>query len=126
MPRPVRRGRLPSREPAERFRSNAMPSDIGPPQPVRAGTASGGPTPPAPPLDNAYVLGYHGFVYTSAQVSSGLTVRHSAVVLLTADHTDIEVALRDAPPVAAPAMVVAPLVARRLTARDAQLLSVNV
>jgi len=45
--------------------------------------------------DNAYVFGYHGFIYTSQHNVSAETVRHPGVLLLSADRTPFEITLRD-------------------------------
>jgi AraC family transcriptional regulator, arabinose operon regulatory protein len=76
--------------------------------------------------DCAYVLGYHGFIYTGLQLSSEMTVRHPAVLLLSADYTPFEVSVRRGKTVHAQAMVVPPLVARSLAAEGVPLLSFNI
>lgn len=78
------------------------------------------------PKDNAYVLGFHGFVYTTAHSVSGITVRQPAVMLITANRAPFELTLRDGQVFTGNAMVVAPLVARSLRADQGQLLSFNV
>ncbi len=76
--------------------------------------------------DCSYVLGYHGFIYTGLQLSSGLTARHSAVLLLSADYAPFQVNVRGGKRVSAQAVVVPPLVARSLAADGVPLLSFNV
>jgi AraC-like DNA-binding protein len=85
--------------------------------------------PPAQPpgaRDCSYVLGYHGFLYTGRNLSSGLTVRHSAVLLLSADYAPFQVTARGGKTVSATALVVPPLVARSLAAEGVPLLSFNI
>jgi len=79
-----------------------------------------------PPKDNAYVFGYHGFVYTSQRAASAETVRHPGVLLLSADRVPFEVTLRDGRTYRTNALAVGPRVARRLMAHDVALISINV
>lgn len=82
---------------------------------------------PAPLRDNSYVLGDEGFVYTGVQLESGLTMRHPAVLLLSADGAPFEVGVPgDAPPSRTAAVLVPPRVSRTLDARGVPLLSFNV
>ncbi|GAB4562522.1 MAG: helix-turn-helix transcriptional regulator [Rhizobacter sp.] len=76
--------------------------------------------------DCSYVLGYYGFIHTGLRLSSGMTVRHSAVLLVSADYTPFEVTLRGGKTVNAQALVVPPLVARTLSADGVPLLSFNI
>ncbi|MGY4830695.1 helix-turn-helix transcriptional regulator [Sphaerotilaceae bacterium SBD11-9] len=77
-------------------------------------------------LDNSYVLGHHGFIYTGSQIASGVTVRHPAVLLLSADYAPFTLSMPDGPALQSAAVLVPPLVARRLDARGVPLLSVNI
>jgi len=75
--------------------------------------------------DNLYWFGSRGFIFTSPWVVTESTVRHAAVVLLTASGEPVEVTagsqlLRH------DAIAVAPLTARGLRAMDVGLLSVHV
>lgn len=72
------------------------------------------------------MLGYHGFIYTGLHLSSGMTVRHPAVLLLSADYAPFQVSVRRGKTVKAQAMVVPPLVARSLAAEGVPLLSFNI
>ncbi len=76
--------------------------------------------------DNSYVLGYHGFVYTTARSVSGQTIRQPAVLLITADLTPFEIGLRGGETLTGNAFAVAPQVARSLQAENCKLLSFNV
>ncbi|HET7794660.1 MAG TPA: helix-turn-helix transcriptional regulator [Rhizobacter sp.] len=76
--------------------------------------------------DNSYVLGHHGFIYTGSQLASGVTVRHPAVLLLSADYAPFRLSLREGATLHAAAVLVAPLVARSLDARGVPLLSLNI
>ena len=76
--------------------------------------------------DNAYLFGYHGFVYTALHAVSAETVRHAGVLLLTADRSPVEVTLRDGRCFRASAIAIAPRTARRLRADNAALVSFNV
>jgi AraC family transcriptional regulator, arabinose operon regulatory protein len=84
----------------------------------------------APPgqgrLDNAYVLGHHGFVYTSTRLASGMTQRHPAVLLLSVDTRPFRLTLSDGRVLRECAVMVPPRVARKLDARGVPLLSLNV
>ncbi|MBC7956641.1 MAG: helix-turn-helix transcriptional regulator [Cytophagales bacterium] len=91
------------------------------PSPHPAGTAPG-----LTERDCCYVLGNQGFVYAGRQLASGPTVRHSGVLLLSADYAPVQLSVRGGPTVSAPAMVVPPLVTRTLDARGVPLLSFNV
>lgn len=76
--------------------------------------------------DCSYVLGYHGFIYTGLNLSSGQTVRHSAVLLLSVDYSSFQLSVRGGKSVSARAMAVPPLVARSLAADGVPLLSFNI
>ena len=76
--------------------------------------------------DNAYVFGYHGFIYTALHAVSAETVRHPGVLLLTADGSPVEVTLRDGRCFRASALAIAPRTARRLRADNRPLVSLNV
>ncbi len=97
-----------------------------PPDPVTPAVSGPAESPPGVVRDCSYVLGYYGFVYTGHQLSSSMTVRHSAVLLLSADYTPFQVSLRGGKTVVAQAMVVPPLVARGLAADGVPLLSFNI
>lgn len=75
--------------------------------------------------DNAYYFGPDGFLYTSPHVVTDHTLRHPAVVLLTADASPFRIGPPGAP-VEETALAVAPMVPRSLYAVDVPLLSINV
>jgi AraC family transcriptional regulator, arabinose operon regulatory protein len=77
-------------------------------------------------LDNSYVLGHHGFIYTGSNLASGVTMRHPAVLLLSVNYAPFSLAMRDATPTRSMATLVPPLVARSLDARGVPLLSLNI
>lgn len=83
-------------------------------------------SPPGALRDCSYVLGYYGFIYTGAKLCSEMTVRHSAVLLLSADYAPFQVSMRGGKTVSAQALVVPPLVARSLAAEGVPLLSFNI
>lgn len=76
--------------------------------------------------DNAYVLGHHGFVYTSVRLATSTTTRHPAVLLLSVDHRPFRIGLADGRALEATAVMVPPRVERRLAAQGVPVLSVNV
>ncbi len=76
--------------------------------------------------DNSYVMGHHGFVYTSYRVASALTTRHPAVLLLSANYQPFEFALEAGPTLQTNAVVVAPRTTRSLDASGVPLLSFNI
>ncbi len=76
--------------------------------------------------DNSYVLGYDGFIYAGSNLKSGTTVRHPAVLLISADYTPFHLTVREGSVQSAVAMVVPPRVARSLDARGVPLLSINI
>lgn len=76
--------------------------------------------------DNSYVLGHHGFIYAGSNIASGVTLRHPAVLLLSVGYTPFSLTVRDGTAIQTSAVVVPPLVARRLDARGVPLLSVNI
>ncbi|MGE5864598.1 MAG: helix-turn-helix domain-containing protein [Rhizobacter sp.] len=77
--------------------------------------------------DSSYVLGDQGFVYTGVQLESGLTVRHPAVLLLSADGTPFSVGVPgEATSHRGAALLVPPRVPRSLDARGVPLLSFNI
>lgn len=82
--------------------------------------------PPGAERDCSYVLGYYGFIHTGLKLSSGMTVRHSAVLLMSANYAPFQVSLRGGKTVSAQALVVPPLVARTLAADGVPLLSFNI
>ena len=75
--------------------------------------------------DNHYWFGASGFLFTSPWVVTRNTVRHAAVILLTASGEPVQVTAggRTAN---APALAVAPLTPRGLRAMDAGLVSLHV
>lgn len=75
--------------------------------------------------DNYYWFGPHGFIFTSPWVVTPHTVRHAAVVLLTASGEPVEVTARDRV-VRNDAVAVAPLTPRGLRAMDVGLVSIHV
>lgn len=76
--------------------------------------------------DTSYVLGHHGFVYASVRLSTGPTVRHPAVLLLSVDHRPFRLTLADGRTMDTTAVLVPPRVERALEASGVPLLSVNV
>ncbi|MBL0728036.1 helix-turn-helix transcriptional regulator [Piscinibacter sp. HJYY11] len=78
------------------------------------------------PRETAYVLGHDGFIYAGHDLSSGVTSRHSAAILLSADHRAVTVTSPDGTRFSGPALLVPPLVPRRLDAAGVALLSINV
>lgn len=80
----------------------------------------------AQPQETSYVIGYDGFIYAGHELSSGVTSRHSAAILVSADSRAVTVALRDGTSFTGPALLVPPLVPRSLDAAGVALLSVNV
>jgi AraC-like DNA-binding protein len=76
--------------------------------------------------DNSYVLGHHGFIYTSVRLTASTTTRHPAVLLLSVDHRPFRIGLPHGPPLEATAVLVPPRVERRLVAHGVPVLSVNV
>ncbi len=85
---------------------------------------------PAPeisiPLDNAYVLGHHGFLYTSSHLPPTPTSRHAAVLLLSVHGRPFDLVLPDGRLLSAAAALVPPRVERRLRAEGVPIVSVNV
>ncbi|MET0335211.1 MAG: helix-turn-helix transcriptional regulator [Rhizobacter sp.] len=77
-------------------------------------------------LDNSYVLGHHGFVYTSNRLASASTVRHPAVLLISVDGTPFELTLADGTVLNTSAAMVPPRVERKLEAMGVPMLSVNI
>lgn len=77
-------------------------------------------------LDNAYVLGHHGFVYSSTRLPGGATLRHPAVLLLSVDGTPCTLTLPDGHSLRAAAVLVPPRVERRLDATGVPMLSFNI
>lgn len=77
-------------------------------------------------LDNSYVLGHHGFVYTSLRLASGPTVRHPAVVLLSMDGRPFRIPMPDGRVLETSAAMVPPRVERSLDAMGVPLLSLNI
>ena len=77
-------------------------------------------------LDNSYVLGHHGFLYTSWHLPPTPTSRHAAVLLLSVDGRPFDLMLPDGRPLTAAAALVPPRVERRLYAEGVPIVSVNV
>src|SRR5258706_4110846 len=75
--------------------------------------------------DNLYWLGSSGFIFTSPWVVTPKTVRHAAVVLLTASGEPVEVTAGDTV-VKRDAVAIAPLTPRGLRATDVGLVSIHV
>jgi AraC-like DNA-binding protein len=75
--------------------------------------------------DNLYWLGSSGFIFTSPWVVTPKTVRHAAVVLLTASGDPVEVTVGNNV-VRHDAVAIAPLTPRGLRAMDVGLISVHV
>jgi AraC family transcriptional regulator, arabinose operon regulatory protein len=75
--------------------------------------------------DNHYWFGSSGFLFTSPWVVTPGTVRHAAVILLTAGGAPVQVQV-DGKIIAASAAAVAPLTRRGLCAMDAGLVSLHV
>ncbi len=77
-------------------------------------------------LDNSYVLGHHGFIYTSTRLASGLTLRHPAVLLLSVDGSPFQTTLPDGRVITASAVLVPPRVERGLEASGVPVASFNI
>ncbi|HEY0819597.1 MAG TPA: helix-turn-helix transcriptional regulator [Rhizobacter sp.] len=77
-------------------------------------------------LDNSYVLGHHGFIYTSVHLSSGTTLRHPAVLLVSVDGRPFRLTLADGRVLTTAAAMVPPRVERALDAIGVPLLSLNI
>lgn len=77
-------------------------------------------------MDNSYVLGHHGFIYTSVQLPRSSTVRHPAVLLLSVDHTPFQLELARGQTLTASAAMVPPRVERTLDAHGTPMLSLNI
>lgn len=75
--------------------------------------------------DNLYWFGARGLIFTSPWVATSRTLRHPAVLLLTASGRPIELAV-DGRVVRHDALALAPLTERGLVARDVGLVSVHV
>jgi AraC family transcriptional regulator of arabinose operon len=83
--------------------------------------------PPGPELlDNSYVLGYHGFLYTSTRLPTTTTLRHPAVLLISVDHSPFQLTLPDGTLLKAEAALVPPRVERTLDACGAPIVSLNI
>src|SRR5260221_7248194 len=90
---------------------------------MRSGTAYGALS--AVMKDNLYWLGSCGFIFTSPWVVTPKTVRHAAVVLLTASGKPVEVTAGNSV-VRRDAVAIAPLTPRGLRAMDVGLVSIQV
>lgn len=77
-------------------------------------------------LDNSYVLGHHGFIYTSNRLQSGPTLRHPAVLLLSVDGRPFQTTLPDGRVLSSTAVLVPPRVERSLDARGVPVASLNI
>lgn len=77
-------------------------------------------------LDNSYVLGHHGFIYTSASFSTTMTQRHPAVLLLSVDGRPFKTALPDGRVLSSAALMVPPRVERSLDATGVPIISLNI
>jgi AraC family transcriptional regulator of arabinose operon len=77
-------------------------------------------------MDNSYVLGHHGFIYTSVHLSSGSTLRHPAVLLVSVDGQPFRLTLPDGRVLEAAAALVPPRVERGLEAIGVPVLSLNI
>lgn len=77
-------------------------------------------------LDNSYVLGHHGFIYTSTHLFSGPTLRHPAVLLLSVDGRPFHITLTDGGLLTTSAVLVPPRVERSLDARGVPVVSLNI
>jgi AraC family transcriptional regulator, arabinose operon regulatory protein len=81
---------------------------------------------PSNERDLSYGLAYRGFIYASKRISSGMTVRPAAVLLISADYEPFELQLKSGQLIRATAAVVPPRVERSLEARGVALLSLNI
>jgi AraC family transcriptional regulator of arabinose operon len=77
-------------------------------------------------MDNSYVLGHHGFIYTSTHLSSGSTLRHPAVLLLSVDGQPFRLTLPEGRVLETAAALVPPRVERGLEAIGVPVLSLNI
>jgi AraC family transcriptional regulator of arabinose operon len=77
-------------------------------------------------MDNSYVLGHHGFIYTSTHLSSGSTLRHPAVLLLSVDGQPFRLTLPEGRVLETTAALVPPRVERGLEAIGVPVLSLNI
>lgn len=77
-------------------------------------------------LDNSYVLGMQGFIYTTSRTCSSFVARHCAVVLISVDGSLFDVNLTKGPPMRGNVAVVAPLVERQLMTPRGGVVSINV
>lgn len=76
--------------------------------------------------DNAYVLGHHGFIYTSNRLPMSSTVRHPAVLIISVNHEPFKLTLRNGVQHSGTAIMVPPRVERILDSRGIPILSINV
>jgi AraC-like DNA-binding protein len=81
---------------------------------------------PASPRDNMYVLGLEGFAYTTDRSATGFTQRHEAVVMVNAHHAPFELELEGGERISASAVVVAPMVKRRLLSPHGHLVDFHI
>lgn len=77
-------------------------------------------------LDNSYVLGHHGFIYTSGSLTTTMTLRHPAVLLLSVDGRPFKTALPDGRVLSCAALMVPPRVERSLDATGVPIVSLNI
>ena len=77
-------------------------------------------------LDNSYVLGHHGFIYTSGSLVTTMTLRHPAVLLLSVTGRPFKTTLPDGRELSSTALMVPPRVERSLDATGVPIISLNV
>lgn len=77
-------------------------------------------------MDNSYVLGRRGFLYTSTQLPKVATTRHPAVVLISVNQQSFRLQLPDGRTLHATAALVPPRVERVLDAQGVPTISLNI
>lgn len=77
-------------------------------------------------LDNSYVLGMHGFIYTTSRGDHAYVARHCAVVLVSVDGSLFDVNPRKGPALRGNVAVIGPLVERQLVAPHGNIVGFNV
>jgi AraC-like DNA-binding protein len=77
-------------------------------------------------MDNSYVLGHHGFVYTSNRLPNSTTLRHPAALLISADYAPFRLTTADGVTAKFAAAMVPPRVERKLDGGGVPMLSFNI
>lgn len=77
-------------------------------------------------LDNAYILGHHGFLYTSNRLPTSTTVRHPGVLLISVNRKPFRIRSRKAAWMDVAAALVPPRVERTLDSHGVPMLSMNI